>query len=121
MHRKVVQEMDSLPVWQAGVNQQPSCSNSPTRVCSQMVIVVFLLLSVAAPEATKTRAASSEGGRGGSLARAAAIFTSKMLATQTQCCWTMRNHLTAKFSVPKSVLFQNLFQKVVSIVQIQSS
>ena len=34
--------------------------------------------------------------------------------------WTMRNHLTAKFSVLKSVSFQNQFQKVVSIVQIQS-
>jgi len=34
MNRKVVQEIGNLPVWQAGVNQQPSCSNSPTRVCS---------------------------------------------------------------------------------------
>jgi len=34
MHDKVVHEIGSLPVWQAGVNQQPSCSDSPTRVVS---------------------------------------------------------------------------------------
>jgi len=45
-----------------------------------MIIVVFLLLHVVASEATKTNAASSEGGRGWSIVRAAAIFTSKMLA-----------------------------------------
>jgi len=28
-HHKVVQEFGSLPVWQAGVNQQPSCSILP--------------------------------------------------------------------------------------------
>jgi len=39
----------------------------------------FLLLSVVASEATKTNAASSEGG-GGGVARAPAIFPSKMLA-----------------------------------------
>jgi len=59
---------------------QPSCSNSPTRVCSQMSIVIFPLLSVVASQATKTNAASSEGGRGWSAARVTAIFTSKMLA-----------------------------------------
>jgi len=45
-----------------------------------MITVVFLLLSVVASEATKTNAASSEGGRGWSVARATAIFTSKTLA-----------------------------------------
>jgi len=40
----------------------------------------FLLPSVVASEATKTNAASSEGGRGWSVARDAAIFTSKTLA-----------------------------------------
>jgi len=30
----MMQELGSLPVWQAGVNQQPSCSKAPTRICS---------------------------------------------------------------------------------------
>jgi len=34
IHHKVVQEIGSLPVWQAGVNQQPSSSNAPTRLYS---------------------------------------------------------------------------------------
>jgi len=29
--------LGSLPVWQAGVNQQPSCSNGPTRVFSKTI------------------------------------------------------------------------------------
>jgi len=45
-----------------------------------MIIIIFLLLSVVASEATKTNAASSEGGRGWSVARATTIFTSKTLA-----------------------------------------
>jgi len=40
--------LGSLPVWQAGVNQQPSCSKDPTRVQSQMIIKLQQCCSILA-------------------------------------------------------------------------
>jgi len=63
-----------------GSTSSPAAPRFPPGFTPKQSIVVFLLLSVVASEATKTNAASSEGGRGWSVARATAIFTSKMLA-----------------------------------------
>ena len=63
-----------------GSTSSPAAPSSHQGLLLNNQIIIFLLLSVVASEATKTNAASSEGGRGWSVARATTIITSKMLA-----------------------------------------
>jgi len=74
MHHKVVQEIGSLVQPAAQLLQFSHQGLLLNNHC------YLPLLSFVASEATKTNAASSEGGRGWSVARATAIITSKMLA-----------------------------------------
>jgi len=80
IHHKVVQELGSLPrlaSWGPPAAQLLQGSHqgllSNDHCCLSIAICCC-------SEATKTNAASSEGGRGWSVARTATIFTSKMLA-----------------------------------------
>ena len=80
MHHKVVQELGSLPLlasWGQPAAQLLQGSHQGLLLNNHYYLSIAICCC---PETTKTNAASSEGGRGWSVARATTIITSRKLA-----------------------------------------